>query len=184
MTSVEQRERASHILSAKLHTEGERKIISINGIKHDFRWCTAGYFADGFWIQETAVTQETWKTVMGPNSMRDQFREGVWLPVRRVAWNECLKFIDELNRQDILIRAELEGYRFALPTEAQWEHAYRMKILVTDENMSEWCDNWYDEEEQYRVVRGGGGDRNRRAPEVTLGYGEVGFRLIIVPKEE
>jgi hypothetical protein len=127
--------------------------------------------------------QKTWKTVMGPGNIRDQSADGPRLPVRRVSWNECQKFIDHLNKMGILAREDLEGYHFALPTEEQWKYAYDTEMLILHERGSEWCNEWYDEKGRYRVVRGSGGFRDRRAPEEPLGYTEVSFRLVIVPKE-
>ena len=171
-------------LNTELYEEGERKTIPFNGVDHDFRWCSTGYFKGGFWIQETTVTQKTWKTIMGPGNMRDQSADGPRLPVRRVSWNECQRFIENLNKMGILAREDLEGYRFALPTEEQWQYAYNKEMLVLHEIGSEWCDEWHDKKGRYRVVRGSGGFRDRRDPEEPLGYTEVSFRLVIVPKEE
>lgn len=67
-----------------------------------------------FWIGETEVTQELWETVMGYNP--SEFR-GKDLPVEKVSWTECKMFVDSLST--------LTGYRFALPTEAEWEVAAR-----------------------------------------------------------
>jgi len=171
------------LFNAGLHEEGEIKTIAVNGIKQDFRWCSPGYFMEGFWILETAVTRETWQTVMGPVNTRDQFAEGARLPMRRVSWNECQKFLDVLNQMGILARDGLEGCRFALPTEKQWVYACDKKMFVPYEIWSEWCDEWQDERNRYRVVRGGGNFRGNRDPEEPLGYTEVCFRIVIVPNE-
>ena len=64
---------------------------------------------------ETEVTQELWEAVMGSNPSR--FIGDNQLPVERVSWDDCQKFIKELNR--------LTGKEFRLPTEAEWEYAAR-----------------------------------------------------------
>lgn len=83
---------------------------------------------DTFWIGETEVTQELWKTVMGENP--STFKElNRWSfsnlihssyknrPVESVSWEDCQDFINELNR--------LTHEKFRLPTEAEWEYAAR-----------------------------------------------------------
>ena len=71
---------------------GERKVLTVDGIEYAFRWCPPGEFmmgspedepgrddekndekrhqvklTQGFWMLETEVTQEMWKSVMGEN---------------------------------------------------------------------------------------------------------------------
>ena len=73
-----------------------------------------------FWMGETEVTQALWKAVMGSDS---SFFKGDNLPVEQVRWSECQVFIKKLNSK--LSRKLPSGWRFALPTEAQWEYAAR-----------------------------------------------------------
>ena len=68
-----------------------------------------------YYIGETEVTQELWQAVMGSNP--SYFEGDNQRPVENVSWNDCQKFIKELNR--------LTGKNFRLPTEAEWEYAAR-----------------------------------------------------------
>lgn len=67
-----------------------------------------------FLIGKYEVTQELWKAVMGNNP---SYFKGDNLPVEKVSWDDCQKFISRLN--------SLTGKRFRLPTEAEWEYAAR-----------------------------------------------------------
>ncbi len=67
-----------------------------------------------YYIGRFEVTQELWKAVMEKNKSK---AKGDNLPAGNVNWNDCQKFIKELNT--------LTGKNFSLPTEAQWEFAAR-----------------------------------------------------------
>ena len=67
-----------------------------------------------YYIGETEVTQELWKTVMGNNP---SFFDGSNLPVENISWEDCQEFIRKLNAKT--------GQKFRLPTEAEWEYAAR-----------------------------------------------------------
>ena len=71
-----------------------------------------------FYMGKFEVTQEQWVKVMGYNDS-----EGVkdrQYPVNNVSWLEVQKFVGRLNET-----AGARGYRYRLPTEAEWEYAAR-----------------------------------------------------------
>ena len=67
-----------------------------------------------YYIGKTEVTQDLWQAVMGTNS--SDFK-GAALPVECVSWDDCQEFIQKLN--------SLTGRNFRLPSEAEWEFAFR-----------------------------------------------------------
>lgn len=69
----------------------------------------------GFNLQSTPVTQKQWQAVMGDNPASSSACGDY--PVENVSWHECQAFIKKLNLLD-------DGV-YRLPTEAEWEYAYR-----------------------------------------------------------
>ena len=67
-----------------------------------------------YYIGKFEVTQALWQAVMENNP---SYFKGDNLPVDRVSWKDCQKFISKLNR--------ITGKKFRLPTEAEWEFAAR-----------------------------------------------------------
>ena len=70
----------------------------------------------GFWLADTACTQQLWQALMGSNP--SQFHDSPQNPVEQVSWDDCQLFLSQLN-------AALPGGSFGLPSEAQWEYACR-----------------------------------------------------------
>lgn len=76
----------------------------------------------GFWLSQYLVTNAQWLKVMGslPFLLTDENSD---YPVTNVSWYQALDFCNKLNQ---LFEKEMpEGYKFSLPTEAQWEYACR-----------------------------------------------------------
>ncbi|MFZ5573118.1 MAG: SUMF1/EgtB/PvdO family nonheme iron enzyme [Thermodesulfobacteriota bacterium] len=70
----------------------------------------------GFFLQTTEVTQRQWKKVMDDNPA--VFSDcGGDCPVENISWEDTQQFIDKLNQRD--------GRIYRLPTEAEWEFAFR-----------------------------------------------------------
>ena len=75
--------------------------------------------SQGFWMGRYEVTQGEWEAVMGSNPSYFHLC-GSRCPVEFVSWDEVEAFIRSLNA-----RESERGYRYRLPTEAEWEYAAR-----------------------------------------------------------
>ncbi len=104
----------------------------------EFQWCPPGTFymgslasedgrqgdetlhkvtiSTGFWLSKYEITQEQWVDLMGSNP---SLNVGDDLPVERISRDDAESFIDALNA----ITTYSATYR--LPSEAEWEYAYR-----------------------------------------------------------
>lgn len=73
-----------------------------------------------FQISKYEITQAQYQAIMGVNPSYFKFENN---PVDNVSWEDARSFCDKLNEK---YKSSLpQGYRFDLPTEAQWEYACR-----------------------------------------------------------
>jgi formylglycine-generating enzyme required for sulfatase activity len=73
--------------------------------------------SQAFYMGKYEVTQGQWQTVMGNNP--SNFKDcGGNCPVEQVSWDDAQNFINKLNESN-------DGFRYRLPTEAEWEYACR-----------------------------------------------------------
>ena len=127
--------------NANSSDDSKRTILKVKDVEFPFRWCPPGTFTMGspaserdrrndeaqhsvtlskeFLMLETPVTQEMWESVMENNP--SAFKGSKKLPVENVSWNDCQEYVQKLNGLGVAPK----GYRFSLPTEAQWEYACR-----------------------------------------------------------
>jgi len=68
-----------------------------------------------FWMGVTEVTQAQWQAIMGTNP--SHFKKGdLNAPVEMVSWDDAQAFVRKLNERE-------PGWRYRLPSEAEWEYA-------------------------------------------------------------
>ena len=80
-----------------------------------------------FWMGTYEVTQAQYRAIMGDNPSFNTSDSETVLPVERILWIDLMTpstgFMDIINEK---LKNQLpEGYKFDLPTDAQWEYACR-----------------------------------------------------------
>lgn len=78
----------------------------------------------GFWLGRTEVTQAQYEAVTGTNPSTFK-KVGPDAPVERTSWLDAMAFCQALTERERAAGRLPEGYVYTLPTEAQWEYAYR-----------------------------------------------------------
>lgn len=113
--------------SKKAQKNAKNAVVSIGNCKMDFVLVYSGVFKRGeqevsltkdFYIGKYEVTQAQWKAVMGNDPAHFK---GADRPVEKVSWNDAMAFCEKLNESG----KAPKGWKFTLPTEAQWEYAAR-----------------------------------------------------------
>ncbi len=94
---------------------GEFQMGSNNGYDNE-RPVHRVVISSPFQMGKCAVTQGQWQSVMGFNP--SYFKGDDLLPVEQVSWEDIQQFVARLNARN-------DGFRYRLPTEAEWEYAAR-----------------------------------------------------------
>ena len=116
---------------------GEGKVL-VPGMT--FRWCPAGDFkmgedssavkvtiSSGFWLGETEVTQGQWQSLMTTSPWKDKeyVKEGSKFPATYISHDDAVAYCEKVTEQERKAGRLPVGWKYTLPTEAQWEYACR-----------------------------------------------------------
>jgi hypothetical protein len=80
--------------------------------------------ARGFWLGRTEVTQEQYAAIAGENPSHFT-GVGANAPAEHVSWLDATEFCRKLTARERAAGRLPAGSRYTLPTEAQWEYAFR-----------------------------------------------------------
>jgi formylglycine-generating enzyme required for sulfatase activity len=89
----------------------------------DERPLTLVYLTRGFWMGQYEVTQAEFQGVMGRNP--STFTGKPNRPVERVTWDDANQYCQNLTVSEQAAGRMPAGWAYRLPTEAEWEYAYR-----------------------------------------------------------
>ena len=122
----------------------------------------------GFYLGKYEVTQSQYQTIMngnpaGLNADPSAFK-GSHRPVEKVSWNDAQVFLAQLNAIEQTAGRLPAGWKYVLPTEAQWEYACRAGTTSAY--------SWGDDINSYRANYnwdGGANDGNDSKQTVNIG---------------
>jgi len=78
----------------------------------------------GFWLGRTEITQQQYHAITGENPSHF-IAAGADAPAEHVSWLDAMEFCRKLTARERAAGRLPTGYRYTLPTEAQWEYAFR-----------------------------------------------------------
>jgi hypothetical protein len=81
----------------------------------------------GFWLGRHEVTQLEWQKIMHSKPWGGEIgvKEGNDYPATYVSWDDAMKFCEKLTKSERDAGRLPSGWKYTLPTEAQWEFACR-----------------------------------------------------------
>lgn len=109
----------------------------------------------GYWLGKYEVTQAQWYAVMGSDP---SYFKGSLCPVEQVNYDDALTFCQRLTEKERAEGRLPEGYKYRLPTEAQWEYACRAETTTALYNGKEFSESNLNELAWYGNGNGTGGN--------------------------